>query len=209
MDKPVKKKGKYMVKRVSIVLGVLVMLFIVGCSKPPEAEMSAATTAMDAAKAAEADQYAPDAYRMAQDTLQAAQEAKVEQDGKFALFRKYGKSKEMFVSAKSLADKAAADAAAETERVRQEVMAMMTDVQAALDQADQALKKAPRGKGSAPDIELMKNDLLNATNVFTEAKADFDAGKFLVARTKLEAAKNQAMKVVADVEAAKAKKAGK
>jgi len=42
----------------SILVMALIMMFI-GCAKPPEAEKSAAKTAMDAAVTAGADKYAP------------------------------------------------------------------------------------------------------------------------------------------------------
>jgi hypothetical protein len=128
-----------MLKRISLLLAVLALLAIAGCSKVPEAEIQAATAGLDAAKAAEAPEYVPDSYRIASDTMNAAMAAKQEQDSKFALFRSYGKSKEMFIQAKALADKAASDAAAEKERVRQEVMNLITQTQIVLDSANVAL----------------------------------------------------------------------
>ncbi len=62
-----------MFKRVTLALLALMLLVVVGCSKAPEAEMTAASAAFDAARAAEAEGYVPDAFRMAQDTLNAAQ----------------------------------------------------------------------------------------------------------------------------------------
>jgi len=198
-----------MFKRVSIVFAVLALLFVVGCSKAPEVEMQSADTAMQAAQTAEADQYAPEAYRIASDTLEAAKAAKTEQDSKFALFRSYGKSKEMFVAAQALADKAAADAQAEKERVRVEVQDMMVKAQEAIDATTKALAKAPRGKGSKADIEMIKNDLNAVNAAFTEAKADFDGGKYLVAKGKVEAVIAKAQSLSTEIEAAAAKKAGR
>src|SRR5512140_797371 len=68
-----------MIKRVSLALMVLMLLAFVGCSKAPEAEMQQASAAFDAARTAEAEQYAPESFRVAQDTLNAAQAAKTEQ----------------------------------------------------------------------------------------------------------------------------------
>lgn len=197
-----------MFKRVSLVFAALAVLLVVGCSKAPEMEMNNATTAMQAAQTSEAEQYAPDAYKMAQDTLAAANAAKTEQDSKFALFRSYGKSKEMFAAAQTLADKAKADADTEKERVRQEVTGMITETQAAIDAATAALAKAPRGKGSKADIEMIKNDLASVTTAFDQAKADFDSGKYLVAKTKLEAVKAKAESITNEIQTAAARKAG-
>jgi len=198
-----------MFKRVSIILAALALFLVAGCSKAPEAEMQNADTAVQAAVTAEAEQYAPQSYQIAMDTLNAAKAAKIEQDSKFALFRSYGKSKQMFIAAQALSEKATTDAQAEKERVRQEVMGMMTQVQAVIDSATVALAKAPRGKGSKADIELIKADLDAVNSGFAAAKADFDGGKFLAAKAKFEAVANKAQGIIAQIEAAKAKKAGK
>ncbi len=197
-----------MFKRVSIVLAVIALLLVVGCSKPPETEMQNANNAITAAKTAEAEQYAPDAYRIAADTLNAANAAKTEQDSKFALFRSYGKSKDMYVAAQALAEKAVTEAQAEKEKVRLAVMDMLTKAQADIDAATKALDKAPRGKGSKADIELIKADLAGVNTGYAEAKADFDAGKFLVAKGKLETVMAKAQSIITEIDAAKAKKAG-
>jgi hypothetical protein len=197
-----------MLKRISIVLSVIALLLVVGCSKPPEMEMQNADSSMQAARAAEAESYSPQSYRAAMDALNAATAAKEEQDGKFALFRSYGKVKEMYVQAQALADKAVTDAQTEKERVKGEVTAMMTEVQTALDDAAKAIDKAPKGKGSKADIEMFKADLATAQAGFADAKTQFDAGKFLTAKASLEAVKAKAGQIVADIAAAKAKKMG-
>ncbi len=198
-----------MFKRVSIVFAALAVLLVGGCSKAPEMEMNNATTSMQAAQTAEAEQYAPDAYKMAQDTLAAANAAKTEQDSKFSLFRSYGASKALFASAQTLADKAKADAEAEKERVHQEVTGMLTETQAAIDAATAALSKAPRGKGTKADIEMIKNDLAGVKTAFDDAKADFDGGKYLVAKTKLQTVKAKADSITNEIATAAARKAGK
>jgi hypothetical protein len=198
-----------MVKRVTLALMALMLLVVVGCSKAPEAEMTAASAALDAARAGEADGYAPASFQMAQDTLNAAQAAKTEQDGKFALFRSYGKSKEMFVSAQALAEKATQDAAAEKERVKQEVTTLMADAKAAMDAATMAVDKAPKGKDTKAEIELIKNSLAALAPAYADAEADFNAGKYLTAKAKFEGVMAQAKSIQDEIAAAAARKAGK
>jgi len=195
-----------MLKRVSLVLVALALLAIAGCSKPPEAEMQAAQAAIDAARTAEAEQYVPDVFRVSSDTLNAANAAKQEQDSKFALFRSYGKSKEMFIRAKALADNAATEAAAEKERVRVQVEGLITQAQAAIDSASAALAKAPKGKGNKAEIELIKNDLAGLGAQFEEAKNNYTAGKYLVARSKVEAVTQKANSIINEIGMAAAKK---
>lgn len=200
-----------MTKRVLSVLAILAMMLLVvaGCSKPPEAEMQAAQVAIDAARTAEAEQYAGASWRAAQDALNAANAAKQEQDSKFALFRSYGASKEMFVSAASLAGKASTDAAAEKERMRIEVEGLLAQGQTAFDAASAALAKAPVGKGNKADIELIKNDLMGVSAAFDDAKADFAAGKYISAKSKVEGVMGSAQRITAEIASAAAKKAGR
>lgn len=198
-----------MFKRIVVIVTLLALPLFIGCSKAPETEMQNAQSAMQAAKTAEAEQYAPDAYQMAMDTLNAANAAKQEQDGKFSLFRSYGKSKELFLSAQALSDRAATAAAAEKARVKAEVETLMADTQTLLDNAAKALASAPKGKGSKADIELLKNDLAAANTAFEQAKADMAAEKYLAAKAKFDTVKTKAQGVIDDVAKAKAKKAGK
>lgn len=198
-----------MTKRVTLALLALLLLAFVGCSKAPEAEMQQASAAFDAARTAEAEQYAPESFRVAQDTLNAAQAAKVEQDGKFALFRSYGKSKDMFVRAQALAQKASQDAATEKERVKQEVTGLMTEAKAAIDSASAALAKAPKGKDTKAELELIKTDLDALTPSYADAEADFNNGKYLTAKTKFEGVMQKAKSIVDEIATAAAKKAGK
>lgn len=199
-----------MFKRVSLALAALFLLaLIAGCSKAPEAEMQAANQAIEAARTAEAEAYAPAAWRTAQDTLQAANAAKTEQDGKFALFRSYGKSKEMFVAAQQLANAASAAAETEKEKVKQEVIGLLSQAKAGIDAATAALAKAPKGKDTKAELELIKADLDGLTPAYADAEADFNGGKYLSARTKIQGVIQKAQSITDEIAAAAAKKAGK
>lgn len=115
----------------------------------------------------------------------------------------------MLVATKALADKAVSDAAAAKERVRQEDNTLKTNIEGLLVSTREALAKAPRGKGTKADLDLIAADLASVETSFQAAVADFNAGKFLVAKPKLEAAVNQLNRINADIEAAKAKASGK
>lgn len=197
-----------MYKKIAVVFALFALLVFIGCAKPPEQEIQKANSSIEAARAAEAEEYVPESFQVAMDTLNAANAAKQEADGKFALFRSYSKAKALYVSADALAAKASQDAAAEKERVKQEVTGLMTQAKAVLDSATAALAKAPKGKGSKADIELIKNDLAAAQASFDDANNDFNAGKYKVAKAKVEAAMQKAQAVIDEIAAAKAKKMG-
>ena len=198
-----------MLKRIALIFAALTLLAImVGCGKAPEAEMQNANAAMEAAKMAEAETYAGELFNAAQDTLNSAMAAKQEQDSKFALFRSYGKAKEGFVAAEQMFNNAATEAAAEKERVRVQVEQMMVEVKAVVDSAVMALQKAPRGKGSKADIELIKTDLAAVQAQLVEAEADFATGKFMAVKSKLEAVAQKARAIIDEIAVASGKKVG-
>jgi Sec-independent protein translocase protein TatA len=193
----------------SFLVALAVAIVVTGCSKAPEAERLACDQAMSGAQMAEAEAYAPASYQQAQDSLNAAKVEIQNQDSKFALFRSYGRSKEMLVATKALADKAVTDATAAKERVRQEDNTLMTNIDGLLVTTREALAKAPKGKGTKADLDLIAADLASVETAYQAAVADFNAGKFLVAKPKLEAAVNQLNRINADIEAANAKASGK
>ncbi len=191
-----------MVRFAKIFTVVLALLIVAGCSKPPEVEMQAANTAIQAAKSAEAEQYVGKAFRAATDSLNAATAAKTEQDAKFVLFRSYGKSKEMFVRAEALAKQVAVDAAAEKERVKNEVTQLLADTKTLLDSAQVAVNKAPVGKGNKADIELIKSDLQSVFAAYDDANMEFTNGKYLVARSKVNSVKQKGESILTEVQTA-------
>jgi len=191
-----------MKKLAPIVVVMLGLMVLAGCSKPPEMEMSAANSAIDLAKKAEAEIYAPAAYRTAMDTINAATAAKKEQDGKFALFRSYTKCKEQFIRAEALAKKAEADGKAEKARMKEEVSKLLGLAAGEIAAADSALAKAPVGKGNKADIELLKGDLSAIQSSYQDAQADFNVEKLHAAKSKLDVIRKKTQALVSEIELA-------
>jgi len=86
----------------SILVMALIMMFI-GCAKPPEAEKSAAKTAMDAAVASGADKYAAADFKTAKSAWDASETQMSD--------KKYEEAKQGYVTAKTAFEKAAGAAA--------------------------------------------------------------------------------------------------
>ena len=184
-------------------VGVLVVgLAAAGCASPPQADIDAAKAALDKATAAGAAEYAADSFKAAQDA-QAACEAELKaQADKFALFRSYTKAAELAKAAQTSGEKAEQDAVAGKEKAKNEATALIEEAKTALTAATEALAKAPKGKGTAADLEAMKGDLTGAETSITDATTAMGAERYLEAKAKAEAAKNAAAKVSADVQAA-------
>jgi trimeric autotransporter adhesin len=179
-----------------------VAMLSVACAKEPTDALNAAKTALAAAETAGATDYAPDAMAAAQ-TAQAALEAELKaQSEKFALTRSYAKATELAAAAKTAADAAAAQAVTGKEQAKAEAIALVAGVRTAVETAKQALAKAPKGKGSAADLEAMKSDVAGVETSLADIDAAITAGSFKDAKVKAEAAKATLDKIVADVQAA-------
>jgi small-conductance mechanosensitive channel len=188
-------------KMMAVLPLVFVLVLMVGCAKPPQDAVNAAMSAMDAAKPL-ASEYAPDSLQAAEDA-QAALNAELKaQEDKFALFRSYKKSDELVADLKAKSDQAAADAAAGQEQAKNDASAAISAATTALTDANALLEKAPKGKGSAADIEAMKADLTAAESTIADANAAMEAAKYKDAKAKADAASSSAASVSSQVQAA-------
>ena len=186
-----------------------VALFSVACAKEPGEATSAAKASLEAAKTAGAADYAPAALASAE-TQAAALDAELKaQSEKFALTRSYARASELAAAAKAAADKAAAEAVAGKEQMKAEATTLIAGVRGSLDAAKQALAKAPKGKGSAADLEAMNADVAGVESSLGTMDAAMAAGNYKDAKVKAEAARQTLDKIVADVAAAVAAKKGK
>jgi colicin import membrane protein len=195
-------------KMMAVLPLVFVLVLMVGCAKPPQDSINAAMASMDAAKPL-ASEYAPSSLQAAADA-QAALDAELKaQQDKFALFRSYKKTDELVADLKAKADKAAADAAAGQDQAKNDAQTAITTATTAVTDAKAMLDKAPKGKGTAADLEAMKADLTAAESTINDANAAVAAGKYKDAKAKADAAASSAANVVSQIQAAmEAKKGG-
>jgi hypothetical protein len=197
-------------KRISL-LSVLagVALLSAACAKEPTEALNAASSALAAAKTAEAADYAPAALAAAE-TASAALQAELKAQGeKYALTRSYTKAAELAVAAKAAADAAAAEAVTGKEQMKTEATTLVAGVRSAVEATKQVLATAPKGKGSAADLEAMKSDVAGVETAVADMDAAIANGNYKDAKVKAEAAKATLDKIVADVQAAIDAKKGK
>ena len=196
-------------RKITFGLLMVVLVFMVGCAKPPEEAIKAVSTAIEQATAAGAGDYAADSLKAAEDAkAQLDQELKAQEE-KFALFRSYKKAEELAASAKAAGEKAAADAKARKEQVKQEATTLINDAKTALAEAKDKLKKAPKGKGTAADLKQLESDLTSVESSLTEAESALTAERFLDAKAKAEAAKSTIGNVTSAIDQAIEAKSGK
>ncbi len=186
-----------------------IALLSVACATEPTDALNAAKAALEAAKASGAADYAPSALAAA-DSAAAALEAEVKaQSEKFALTRSYTKAAELAAAAKTAADEAAAAAVTGKEQMKAEATTLIAGVRGSVDSVKAMLAKAPKGKGTAADLEAMNADVAGVETALGEMDAAMSAGNFKDAKVKAEAAKATLDKIAADVAAAMMAKKGR
>ena len=186
------------------VLVVGVALSMAGCAAPPTAEIDSAKVSLDQAKTAGAAEYATGSLTAAQDAQAALDAELATQNQKW--LKTYTKATELANAAKAAAEKAAADAAAGKAKAKADATAAIERAKTALADAQALLEKAPKGKGSAADLEAMKTDLANAAASITDAEAALNSERLVDAKAKAESATTAATNVKTAVETAMAAK---
>jgi len=193
--------------RSKLVLGVAILGLVisaVGCGSAPQAAIDGAKAAVDQAVTAGAGQYAAESLKAAQDAQAALDAELTAQAGKW--FKSYTKATELAAAVQTAGEKAVTDAAAGKEKAKAEATALIGEAKTALTDAQAMLEKAPKGKGSAADIEAMKTDLAAAATAITEAESSLSGDRLLDAKAKAESAKGTATTVKTAIEAAIAAK---
>ncbi len=174
---------------------VTMMVLVASCAKAPQEQVEAARASLKAAQDAEAGTYAKDAMANAEQQMAALDEEMKAQQGKFALFRSYGKTKEMAAAAQAAADSAKGAAQEGKARARDEASMAINDAKAISDSTETMLAHAPVGKGSMTDIQAMKQDMATIKMNLSEADSAFAAEQYNEAKAKADAARSAAQTI--------------
>jgi len=194
-------------KRTTLLTVAAVSMFVaVGCAKPPQDEISATQAEMDRARQTQADTWAPNELKAADEAMTAAQAEISTQNEKW--IKNYDKAKELLTKAKEDAARAAEAAVANKEQAKVDGEAALLAADTALQTAEAALKVAPVTKDSKADLELYKNDLTTLRATLDAARQSFTSEDYKKALESANSVKDQATTIATQLEEAKAKRAG-
>ncbi|KAA0229454.1 DUF4398 domain-containing protein [candidate division KSB1 bacterium] len=189
-------------------LGIVMLLFVMGCKEPPTQLLADADAAMQAAQTAEANRYAADLFNAAKDSLSAAQAEVEQQNSKFALMRNYDRAAALLNSAVAAFNSAKDAAATNKETVKAEAEALIAQVTTKIEDAKKLMAKAPKGKEGKAALELIQGDINAVESGLSEAQTALTGGDFLTARDKVQAAASKIDSVIGELESAIGKKMG-
>jgi hypothetical protein len=181
-------------RAVFVLLSIAVPILVAACAEPPTAEMDRAQGAIDAARAAGAEQYAAAEHAAATSALAGAHEAVAAGDYRLALNHA--------LESHELAQNAARAAGDTKGRVRAEVERAVTDLTALV--ADGQTRIAAAGRAGVPRQVLAPatEALAAARNSLQKAGEAVAAGDYLAANAALDGAKERAGQALAALDAA-------
>ncbi len=187
-----------MKNKVLMGLAVIAMVAVLtSCGKKPQAEIDAATAAIEAAKTAEAAVYVPAEFAAVQDSLNAVMADITAKESK--LFKNFKGETAKLASVLTLANTVATNAATKKEEVKAEAANLMTAIKAVIEENVKLIPKLPRGKEGAAVIEQIKAEAATVDASVVEAQGLYDKGSFMDALNKIKAAKEKADGLNAEV----------
>jgi hypothetical protein len=171
---------------------LIASLSLSACAEPPNKEMDQAQGAIDAARAAGAEQYAEDEFDAATTTLQLAHDAVALRDYRLALNHA--------LESRQHAQNAAREAADSRARIRGEVERAMAEATALLGQASTAVAAAESSRLPRRTLREAEQALAAVTADVQEAGATMRAGDYVGAQPMLEGLKERIEQVIAMVD---------
>jgi hypothetical protein len=180
---------------------VCVLLSCAACSEPPRKELDMAQGAIDAARAAGAEQYAPEPLAAATTSLQSAHDAVAERDYVLALSRA--------VTAREQANEAAKRAADGKARTRSESEAAIAAAATGLLELQQKLKAANAANVGANDLRAASQAARKADAVLQEARAAVENGNYLEAGVAVGAMRKEISEAIRSLDEALAARGGR
>jgi len=155
----------------------LVVLVLGACTKPPTAEIEAATAALAKAEAdSDAVQYAAPSVTRAKDSLARMQAA--------VAAKQYDSARTLAQETIQASEKAIADGASAKTRARDESTALLLTVKTALAETGAALSAAAKVRGIKLDVAATDREIQAASKVVDAMGADVSSGNYNTAITK-------------------------
>ena len=181
-------------RRLLLSVAVAAALTGAACGDPPDKEIQQAQGAIDAARAAGADLYATVEFTAAQDALKRANDAVEQRDYRLALNHA--------LDARERAQNAAKEAADRKTTARSEAERALLDAMTALNDAHTKLRAAETARAPARTLSAARRVITDGEDTVQKARAAFDGGDYLTAKTKMAGTTERLKATAHDLEAA-------
>ncbi len=170
-------------------IGLLLLIFLSACAKPPSEAIDAARAAIEAAAHdPDVPLYAPDALRAAEEQLAALVAETAAQERKPAPIRNYDRVAALAATAREAGDAARVEAAAAKELADVEAAALIESAAAALSSIEIKAGQARRLRGIKLDMTAVIASIVEARAMLESARADHASLAYASSRAKAAAA---------------------
>ena len=169
-------------------------VLLAGCAEPPSKEMDQAQGAIDAARAAGADQYATTEYDAATTALKSSNDAVAAGDYRLAL--------NYALESREHAQNAARDAANTKARMRSEIERNLVEIEALITKGQAQITAAQRARVAARLIRQPGADLTRSMADLQKPREAVAAGDYLQAAKAVGEIRSRVEKALADIDAA-------
>lgn len=173
-----------------LLLGLMILTFLVGCGKKPAQEIEGTQSAVNAVISEGLGKYAPEDEKKLKDALNAAMEEIKVQENK--TFKSYDKAKQMLAEVKKSAEEMKAALPAKKEEAKKNALESQEVAKSAVKEVKTLLTKAPKGKGTAADLQALEGDVKGLEEALTEIQGLIDKEEYGEAKTKANAVKEKA-----------------
>jgi chromosome segregation ATPase len=199
------------VKRVVVMAAAVAVAIgcLVGCARLPQAAVQETKVALDQARQAQAETYAPQAWAEAQQAMDAANAEIDNQRTNSALSRSYKKTAELLEVARKKATEAEKAAVAGKAQVRQQAEDLLTELTSGFEQANQLFEELSkcrrRPKGFASDLGQIRGEVNGLARQVPDLQSALEADSYMEVKTLATQLKSQLDAVVAEMEKTKAR----
>lgn len=166
-------------------------LFLTSCDKVPQVELDNANVAINDCKMAQADVYLPGEYSAIEDSMRVINAEVETQKAKW--FKNFDGVRAKLVVVTSMAGQVKANTEAKIAQIKAEFQTTIAEVQQMIVDNKALVEKAPKGKEGREALEAIKGEIGVVETSVGEAQALFDAGSYLDALNKINAAKSKSV----------------
>jgi len=181
----------------SIAMIGLTTLVFTSCSKVPQEEIDAATSAVEQAASAGANIYVHDDFVALEDSLNSVMVEIESQKSKF--IRNYGAAKESLTGETQFAMEVKQQAETRKEELKIEIQNTIAEVKFLIESNRQLILQAPRGKEGTTALTAIKSEIDAVEQSVTETNALLEMGEYLASLDKAKIAKEKAGSINAEL----------
>lgn len=186
--------------RAALPAGLVALLVLSACDKPPLTQVEAAEKAVEQARSAQAATYAAPALKRLEDSLSVAKAEVQRQEDRW--FPSYDGAKASLTWVESHGGEVVEQARKVKEETRATTASLLAAAAKAVARSDSLVAVAPRGKGSQQDIELIEADVVELKALLGSAQQHLSAERFPEAQTSAKSIAAEAERLSGEVQAA-------